>query len=193
MNWTSDWSTTRPSGDPGQVPVFTPWVVSVDDGDAGNPLRLPHEEKSRGLLGTRTSRLEVGSGLTDEMRAVRTVIEISVPTLNSVLQEGDGLLCADDLTFECGYLRPHNRLRCPFLRCHGSNDFWQREADAPQLQHRARLLHSVVVVKAVAVAIAAHGECPYIFPVPQHVSFDAEFCGCFSDRLHHTRLAFMST
>lgn len=116
-----------------------------------------------------------------------------MPTLNGVLQEGNGLLCANDLTFECGDLRPHNRLCCPLLRRHGGNDFWQREPDATQLQHRACLLQSVVVVDAVATAIAAHGECPHIFPVPQHVSFDAEFCGCFSDRLHHTRLAFMST
>lgn len=55
------------------------------------------------------------------------------------------------------------------------------------------LFQRAVVIDAVAVAGATHGEGTNVFPVPQHVSLNAELCGDFADRLHHTRLAFMST
>lgn len=38
-----------------------------------------------------------------------------------------------------------------------------------------------------------HGQDAGLFPVPEHVSLDSEFGGRLSYRLHHTRLAFMST
>lgn len=116
-----------------------------------------------------------------------------MPTLDGVLQEGDCLPSPDDFAFEFGDLRPHDRLRRRLLRRHGGGDLGQREPHAPKLQYRACLFHRAVVVDAVAVAIATHGERPDVFPVPQHVGFDPECCGYFSDRLHDTRLAFMST
>lgn len=56
-----------------------------------------------------------------------------------------------------------------------------------------RLFQRTVVIDAVAVAIATHGECADVFPVPQHVSLNAELCCYFPDLHHHTHLAFMST
>lgn len=116
-----------------------------------------------------------------------------MPTLSGVLQEGNRLLPLYDLTFKFSDLGPHDRLRRRLLRRHGGGGLGQRETNTPQFQDRACLFHSPVVVDAVAISIATHGECPNIFPVPQHVGFDSEFCGYFSDRLHHSRLAFMST
>lgn len=134
-----------------------------------------------------------GSGFTRKSRTVRAVVEIPVPALDRVLQEGDRLLPVDDLAFERADLRPHDRLCRRLGRCHGRHDLGQRKPDPPQFQHGARLLQSTVVVDAVTVAIAPHRERPGVFPVPKDVGIDPELRGRFSDRLHHARLAFMPT
>lgn len=58
------------------------------------------KERDRGGLAGPPLQPEGGSSFTDKSRTVRPVVQISMPALNGVLEEGNCLLLLDDFTFE---------------------------------------------------------------------------------------------